>query len=298
MYYVLDICPKCMDKLYERKLVEDEEDISEVAEACCPHCGHRLIMACCGERKHDDTKYKIFLTNFLPNIYEQKKQWKDQCVNIVMKLGHCNRDAAIEKLGIDNSILSEGNLFETYLNIRELNKAGSCISYRIEPKFPYLMPLWFYFCPTCEGIPVEKTEELGDNLVRTGIFCEKCKKWVQECITSKEKADGTLYHLKASLKGIKSTARQKLLDILEDDLYHDKEVTEDEFKVNDLAANIRRLLEILKACNADFEIDPSYPYEIVFQEKAEWTEEDIELLKELNPDLEVTVEEMNAIRQE
>lgn len=99
--------------------------------------------------------------------------------------------------------------------------------------------------------------------------------------------------MKASLKEIESKIRKKILEMLDDEM-HDKEVTEDEIMVNDLAENIEGLLGMLKTYDIDYEIDPPYPHKI-FEFKKEWTEEDIAALIAANPGLTVTAEEMNAL---
>ncbi|MCM1100438.1 MAG: hypothetical protein NC079_01630 [Clostridium sp.] len=295
MYYVLDICPKCMDKLYERERPMKDEEYAPVSEASCPNCGHRLIEACVGETKPDstvyDTTYKIFI-RYTPDSHEK------EATDIVMKLGHCSRDAALEKLGTKNSFLCEGNLLETYLNKRELQKVNWFLGYKTEPEFPYDIPAFFFFCPTCEGIPVEKTEVLEDGSyeVETGIFCEKCNKWVDSFYTTLKDVDNTIYHLKASLQGVESNVKKKLLEELEE--YEDweirKEVTEEGFTVDGRATGISGILIELKSNGIGFEIAPVYPYEIPVYKKL-WTEADVELLKAMNPGFNVTAEELNAL---
>lgn len=302
MYYVFDVCPKCMDKLYERKPMDDEEEWMPISESCCPNCGHRLIEACAGEKKPDsmvyNTTYKIFRTYFSPDGDEtNKKRLTEKAINIVMKWGHCSRDAALGKLSTANSLICEGNLCETYVCIHELQDAF--IGYKTEPEFPYyFFPRYFFFCPTCEGIPVEKTEDLEDSLseVRTGIFCEKCNKWVKTYITSRKDIDNTVYHLRVCLKGIESNVKMELLEKLE--IYEDweikKEVTEERIAVDGLAPNISDILTDLKSNDISYEIAPPYPYEIPVYKKL-WTEEDVERLKAMNPGLNVTAEELNVL---
>lgn len=190
MYYVLDICPKCKDRLYEREQTE-EKYFASVAKAHCSKCGHRLIMACTGEKKPDDAVYntihKIFLTYFASESRNREK-----CIDIVMKQGHCDRKTAIEKLSTESSVICEGNLCETYLSIHELDETEGDICYRVEPEFPYSrQDPWVWFCPTCEGIPVKKTEVMASNpdLVYMGTFCEKCNEWVEALIVSKEEIE-------------------------------------------------------------------------------------------------------------
>ena len=88
----------------------------------------------------------------------------------------------------------------------------------------------------------------------------------------------------------------ELLEKLE--VYEDweikKEVTEERIAVDGLAANISDILTDLKSNDISYEIEPLYPYEIPVYKKL-WTEEEVELLKSMNPGLNVTVEELNAL---
>lgn len=185
MDYILDICPKCMDKLYEREkpLDNNGKKYNPVSEASCPNCGHRLIKACGGEKKPDstvyDTTYKIFIS-YIPDGQEE------EAIDIVMKLGRCSREAALEKLNTEHSLLCEGNLLETYLSIRELVEVNCFLCYEAEPEFPYDIPVFFFFCPTCGGIPVMKEEilENSPSEAEVGIFCEKCNKWIHSFYTT------------------------------------------------------------------------------------------------------------------
>ncbi len=298
MDYILDICPKCMDKLYEREKTLDDngrEYNDPVSEAFCPNCGHRLIMACGGAKKPDstvyDTAYKIFIS------YTADGQ-EEEAIDIVMKLGRCSRDAALEKLNTEHCLLCEGNLLETYLCIRELAEVNCFLVYETEPEFPYDIPLFTFFCPTCGGIPVMKEEILENSPfeVEVGIFCEKCNKWVKTYITSRKDIDNTVYHLRVCLKGIESNVKMELLEKLEayEDWKIKKEVTEERIAVDGLASNISDILTDLKSNDISYEIEPPYPYEIPVYKKL-WTEEDVELLKAMNPGLNVTAEELNDL---
>ncbi len=143
-----------------------------------------------------------------------------------------------------------------------------------------------------------KTEVLEDDPseVETGIFCEKCNKWVNSFYTTQKDVDDTVYLLKASLQGIERNVKKKLLEELE--AYKDwkmkKEVTEEGFALDGRAKNISGILITLKSNDISYEIEPPYPYEIPVYKKL-WTEE-VERLKAMNPGLNVTAEELNALK--
>ncbi len=190
MYYFFDICPKCKDKLYEREWTEDEEKYYDnFSEVRCPHCGNRLINACMGEKKPDDTVYKIFLTSASAHIDNKM----EICIEVLMEIGHCDRKSAIEKLDAEDIVICEGKISEIYFAIKKLQEAEGRIQYRIEPEFPYmtLSDPEFFFCQTCEGIAIYKTEELADNpsMVKSGTFCEHCNKWIAYTVVSKDSLD-------------------------------------------------------------------------------------------------------------
>lgn len=82
MHCFLDVCPKCKGRLYESVWITDEEKYyANISEVRCPHCGKRLINACLGEKRPDDTVYKIFLT------YVPASDKKEICIEILMEIG-------------------------------------------------------------------------------------------------------------------------------------------------------------------------------------------------------------------
>ena len=102
--------------------------------------------------------------------------------------------------------------------------------------------------------------------------------------------------MKASLQGVDSTVKKKLLEELEkyEDWEIKKEVTGEGVALEGRAESISEILIELKSNDINFETDPPYPYEIPVYKKL-WTEEDVELLKAMNPGLNVTAEELNAL---
>ncbi len=188
MYHVFDVCPKCKDKLYEREQMEEEKYFSPVAEICCPHCGTRLIMVCCGEKEPDDTMYKVFLIDAL--VDDDKKE---KCIEILMEIGHCDKNEALDRLNVENSCICEGSFQEVCLGLEKLDNLGCVICYEVEPEFPYtrLANTNMYFCPICEEIAVDKIEELTNDSawVKKGTFCEHCNEWVTYSVVSKDSLD-------------------------------------------------------------------------------------------------------------
>lgn len=226
MEYILDICPTCMDKLYEREQIEDEEKYYAVlSEANCPHCGRRLFRACVGEKKPDDTDYKIVK---LPASISRDRE--EQCIEVLMEIGHCDRKTAIERLNAEKVIICEGKLSEIYFAINKIRETEGGIQYKVEPEFPYsiLGDYYDYFCKTCERELVYKEEELADDpsMVKSGFFCENCNEWV-----------------------VYKWDRKASLD--------------------------------------ESEVEVKY--------KQAFTEEELELLKRVNPGLEITLEELNSM---
>ncbi|MCM1045102.1 MAG: hypothetical protein NC417_06305 [Candidatus Gastranaerophilales bacterium] len=98
------------------------------------------------------------------------------------------------------------------------------------------------------------------------------------------------------MQGVESNVKKKLLEELEE--YEDweikKEVTEEGVALEGRAESISGILIELKSNDISYEIEPPYPYEIPVYKKL-WTEEDVELLKAMNPGLNVTAEELNSL---
>ncbi len=114
---------------------EDEEKYYDnFSEVRCPHCGNRLINACMGEKRPDDTVYKIFLTSASAHVDNKM----EICIEVLMEIGHCDRKSAIEKLNAEDIVICEGKISEIYFAIKKLQEAEGRIQYRIEPEFPYM----------------------------------------------------------------------------------------------------------------------------------------------------------------
>ena len=147
-------------------------------------------------------------------------------------------------------------------------------------------------CPDCGKEAYYKMEEVGEDDIMDGFFCERCNEWTMYGIFPKSRYDKTLYHLRMSLKGVEGKVRKEILRMLSGQC--DKEIIEDQVVVHDLARNISSLLGMMQTYNITYEIDPPYPHKII-EFKKEWTEEDIKLLMEANPGLKLDLDEMNAL---
>ncbi len=78
MHYIFELCPKCMNELIER----DIEDFQEFIPGICPNCGNRMEAALWGNKKTENTVYKIIL-NKVQNI----DKGREKCQKIIMKIG-------------------------------------------------------------------------------------------------------------------------------------------------------------------------------------------------------------------
>ena len=162
--------------MYEREWTEDEEKYCAVfSEAHCPHCGRRLFNACMGEKKPDNTDYKII------QLFASIRGREEKCIETLMEIGHCDRKTAIERLNAEDVVICEGKLSDIYFAINKIRETEGCIRYEVEPEFPYriLGGYYDYFCKTCGGELVHKVEEYADDpsCVKTGMFCENCNVW-------------------------------------------------------------------------------------------------------------------------
>lgn len=284
-----EMCPHCMNQLYERK--QPIEDIDSVN--ICPQCGNKMVIACFGEEGVDDTVYKIILNDASVSDYEDRQK---RFLSVLMKLGDINIEEALERYGTKGCIIFEGNVSNTYVNMHMLDEFTPSIHYTVVPPFPFerLMEPFISLCPVCGSDMVYKTEDIdgSPDYVWDGYYCENCNEWVMKGMVSKLQIDETPYHLTASLEGIGSKVREKILGWLDE--LQDREVTGNKIVVNDLARNIDVFLRTLKTYNIEYKIEPPYPYKIMTF-KREWADEDIAQLIAVNPGLKVTAEEMNAL---
>lgn len=79
------------------------------------------------------------------------------------------------------------------MGLEKLDSLGGVLCYAEEPEFPYmrLANVDMYFCPTCEGIAIDKIEELPNDpaWVKKGTFCNHCNEWVAYAVVSKDSLD-------------------------------------------------------------------------------------------------------------
>ena len=212
MLYTFNLCPKCKDKLVE----QDVEKIEDYKVIYCPNCGSELEKVLSGREKAEDTTYQIVLNNV--RIIHNRK---DKCLKTIMQIGDSDEKEALKKLNTKNSVIFEGDLLNTYLSLRCLDKIDYMIDYTVVPQFPYGR-VFTQVCPECEEEAVFKTEEASETEVKTGCFCEKCNDWVWYDIKDKYEVDETLYHLKASIKGVEDKIKQEILRMT--DWLSDKEI--------------------------------------------------------------------------
>lgn len=176
------MCPCCMDQLIERKQsIEDMESVN-----FCPKCGRKMAMACFGEQKSDNTVFKIILNDASVSEYRNRR---NHFLSVLMKMGGFNFKEAIEKYTMKDSVIFEGDLSSTYVNMELLDGFTPDIHYTVVPQFPMerLIEPFFSICPTCGSDTVHKTVEI-DNIpgcVEEGIFCEKCNEWLMHTMTTK-----------------------------------------------------------------------------------------------------------------
>lgn len=271
MYYGYDICPKCKNKLIERR--EAQENKTEFAKYSgndCFVCGEKMVLACVGEKKIDNTIYKITLEEVF-NCKENEENY----IKTIMKIGNFDVATARNKLNAQGSIIFEGDFFNTYKNMELLDDIGSFV-YNVTPPFSFTRFVYHVVCPVCGGKTIEKTEEMQDlkNYVKKGIFCESCNDWVLQCSINKMNIDDTIYNIMISFRGIECKEKEEVLNIVED--LQNKKVSKDEIIVCDKANIIYEILQKLEAININYKIAPPFPYEI-----CKFSEEDEKFLNDI-----------------
>lgn len=267
VYYNYYMCRKCKNKLIEKIQMEDSDTQYFETEEKCEKCGGKLKLVLTGEDRLDDTTYKLYCGT--PVIAE-----KDKCVRGIMGVCNCSIEEARQKLSIgynylsekevpSEALLSEGNIFQTYLNMEILDQAG--MTYHVKPEFP-LKRRQYIDCPGCGSETVykmertEKSEDAADYM-KHGWFCETCGEWVSFCYFSKMDLDDTDYKLEFSLQKFRTKAKENAKVMFE--RFLDKKVLQDKAIIYDKARNIHPLLQELKEMDINYEIVPSYPYKVV-----------------------------------
>lgn len=290
--YVYEICPYCMDQLYERK-----QPIDDVVVNYCPRCGSKMECACLGEQRIDDTIYKIILNDVsIPNLGDKKNKF----IKTLMRVGGFDLEEAQGIYRTENTLIFEGNVSETYVNMNLLEDFVPDIHYTVIPQFPFesLLNPFISICPICGNDTVSRTEEVNNRPddVKSGIYCETCNDWIMFTICSKSQIDDTKYCVEVSLEGINSEVKKKVMHIL--DSLCNKKLKGNSIIVLDRAQNIEDLLSILEAYSISYAINPPYPHKIPKLNptyKNKWTEEEVRELIKANPGLKITADELNAL---
>lgn len=236
----------------------------------CLKCGSKLVLAYVSDKKADDTVYKIILEGITKH-----EQNENQCIETIMKIGGFDRNEALEKIDTENSIIFEGNLSDTYINMSLLDDIG-IVRYTVSPSIPYSRVICYDICPECGCETIEKMEEIDGlkNYVKQGMFCEHCNDWVIFCSVNKMNMDDTIYTLVFSVDKINGKENEELLTIIEN--LHDKDVVDDKIVICDKANTIYNILQRIEAIHINYEVDPPFPYEI-----CEFREMDEDFLNEI-----------------
>ncbi len=286
MHYIFELCPKCMNELIER----DIEDFQEFIPGICPNCGNRMEAALWGNTKTENTVYKIIL-NKVQNIDKSR----EKCQKIIMKIGGLDADAAREKMNTQGSIIFEGDLLHTYLNLNMIDQMGTAIDYSVMPSFPYDRALSIV-CLECGEEAEYKVDYKGKKPVKSGYFCNNCRQWIMYDVYSEQDMDETIYYIEATIEDVDGEVRQEIIHHVEE--LWDKKIENNKIWAQDHAKKIQNVLNIMENYNIPYKVNPPFPYKIPEMKpvhKNEWTEEEIRKLIEDNPGLKITADELNAL---
>ncbi len=183
MIFLYEICPHCMKQLIERKQpIEDNDSVN-----FCPKCGKKMVWACYGEQKTDNTVYKIILNDAsLSDNMDQENRF----LSALMKIGDCDREEALQRYGTKDSVIFEGNVSDAYVSMGLLDGFTSWIHYTVVPEFPFerFLNPFVSICPNCGSDTIYKTEDIDNppNYMKDGFFCENCNEWVMVAAVPKE----------------------------------------------------------------------------------------------------------------
>lgn len=250
MRYIFELCPECRDKLVERNI----DDFQEYHESICPNCGSTMHGVLFGKKRAEDAIYKITL-NKLRDISKHG----DRCFDIIRSISGLDKEAVIEKTGFGDCAIFEGDLLNTYLVLRELDKIEYMINYHVTPEFPYARE-FSMMCSNC-GEEAEYRVVYGkDDDVTGGFFCERCNEWVMYTGFCRADVDETEYCIEISAEGIEDDVREKILYNI--GLLWERKIEGDSIKARGQSVEIRDTLTMLEAYNIPYIVTPLYPYEI------------------------------------
>lgn len=170
MEYTYIICPKCMDGLIERR----EADVHKAIY--CSKCGNKLVPALYGEKRIDETKYRMTMNGEVFTYGDSYATFRKD-----LEMVDFDIDAIIQILetGSEGSILYEGDAYHTYMLMLVLNGTVNVLNgCTVTPEFPFTFALdpMVALCPACGCKTVEKV--IPDRPNETGYYCEKCNEWV------------------------------------------------------------------------------------------------------------------------
>ena len=149
MYFGYDVCPKCMNILIEREQsMENENDFEEYSGKYCLVCGSKLVLACVGDKRIDNTLYMIILSEI---SVSDKKDY----IEILKKL---DIDISLEEFNNRETVIFEGTAVDIYIKMEMLDSAR--MKYTVVPNFPFARMIYnqVCLCSKCGGETVQKIE--------------------------------------------------------------------------------------------------------------------------------------------
>ena len=249
----------------------NENEFEEYSGKYCLVCGNKLVLACVGDKRIDNTLYKIILSEI---SVSDKKDY----VEILKEL---DIDISLDKLHNRETVIFEGTAVDIYIKMEMLDSAG--IKYTVVPEFPFARMIYnqVCLCSKCGGETVQKIEN-HKEYINKGFYCEYCKDWVFYHSFSRLQLDDTNYQLVFSLKEINRKpecgAKNELLYDL--DNLTDKVKRENKIYISGKADKIYSILQMLIAMDVTYEITPPFIHKI--GKYREFDDKLIEEILELN----------------
>ena len=250
MRYILELCPVCLDKLVERNI----DDFQEYHESCCPNCGGTMQAVLFGKKRAEDAIYKITL-----NKVRDVSKHRERCFDIIRRVSGLDADTVMERIGINDCVIFEGDLLHTYLTLEQLDQIEFMINYTVVPDFSYARELTI-MCPDC-GEKAKYRVKYGEGEDATGgFFCENCGEWVMYTGFGKADVDETEYYIESSIEEVEDKVKESVLyDI---GLLWEKKIEGNSIKFRGQSIEIKDILGMLEAYNIPYKVTPPYPYEI------------------------------------